>query len=422
MTLPTKWSPLLQGDARSAALHAIDTIAAELSTPERLGALSPTLSGGQAGAALLFAYLGRSGAPGSHADLAERLLGAATEAVGSTGMLPDLYSGFTGITWAVEHLQGTLDPEEDALVGIDEALEGLLRTSPWQYHYDLVSGLVGFGVYLLERLPREGARRGLELLVARLAELAEPAGGGLRWWTPAPLVMGEMRGRFAQGACNMGVAHGMPGVLAILAGAEAAGISPEQARVLLRGGWDWLLSQRLPDTASSRFPTWLSADDVVHARQPAWCYGDPGLSLTLLTVARTAKDAAWEEEALTFCRETARRWSDVAKARDAGLCHGAAGLGHLYNRLFHETGEGLFADAAHAWFSHALSLRRPGQGVAGFSAFEFGPDGSERWVETPGLLTGAAGIGLALLAATSDVEPAWDRMLLMSLRPSPSTP
>jgi hypothetical protein len=31
------------------------------------------------------------------------------------------------------------------------------------------------------------------------------------------------------------------------------------------------------------------------------------------------------------------------------------------------------------------------------------------------LLTGAAGIGLALLAATTTVEPTWDRILLLDL-------
>ena len=35
----------------------------------------------------------------------------------------------------------------------------------------------------------------------------------------------------------------------------------------------------------------------------------------------------------------------------------------------------------------------------------------------PGFLTGAAGIALALLAAVSDVEPAWDRVLLVSIPP-----
>jgi lantibiotic biosynthesis protein len=34
------------------------------------------------------------------------------------------------------------------------------------------------------------------------------------------------------------------------------------------------------------------------------------------------------------------------------------------------------------------------------------------WTGDPGFLTGAAGIGLALLAAVSPVEPEWDRLLL----------
>jgi hypothetical protein len=36
------------------------------------------------------------------------------------------------------------------------------------------------------------------------------------------------------------------------------------------------------------------------------------------------------------------------------------------------------------------------------------------------LLTGAAGIALALLAAVTPVEPAWDKVLLVSVPPSPT--
>ncbi|MFM7431585.1 MAG: hypothetical protein ACKO1F_17035, partial [Flammeovirgaceae bacterium] len=36
------------------------------------------------------------------------------------------------------------------------------------------------------------------------------------------------------------------------------------------------------------------------------------------------------------------------------------------------------------------------------------------WVEFDGLLEGSAGIGLALLSAISDIEPKWDRCLLLS--------
>ena len=59
------------------------------------------------------------------------------------------------------------------------------------------------------------------------------------------------------------------------------------------------------------------------------------------------------------------------------------------------------------WFRRTLAFRRPGRGIAGFTAH----DGADR-----SLLTGAAGIGLALLAASTAVEPAWDRILLLDLR------
>jgi hypothetical protein len=62
----------------------------------------------------------------------------------------------------------------------------------------------------------------------------------------------------------------------------------------------------------------------------------------------------------------------------------------------------------------ALDLREPGRGVAGFVTW--GPDatGAMGWRDDPSLLTGAAGVALALLAATTSLEPAWDRFLLLS--------
>ena len=39
------------------------------------------------------------------------------------------------------------------------------------------------------------------------------------------------------------------------------------------------------------------------------------------------------------------------------------------------------------------------------------------WRPDPGFLTGSAGVGLVLLAATTPVEPEWDRVLLTDVRP-----
>jgi hypothetical protein len=55
--------------------------------------------------------------------------------------------------------------------------------------------------------------------------------------------------------------------------------------------------------------------------------------------------------------------------------------------------------------------------VAGFLAWAKTDASPGSWQAAPGFLTGAAGVALALLAATSAVEPAWDRALLASCAP-----
>ena len=111
----------------------------------------------------------------------------------------------------------------------------------------------------------------------------------------------------------------------------------------------------------------------------------------------------------------AERTPETAGVLDASLCHGAIGVGHIFNRLAQTTGETRLAEAARFWLLRGLAMRRPAGRLGGFHAVMMGEDGQPaRRVVFRGLLMGAAGIGLALLAATSDAEPSWDRILLLS--------
>ncbi len=131
-------------------------------------------------------------------------------------------------------------------------------------------------------------------------------------------------------------------------------------------------------------------------------------------------EPAWEREALDIGLHSAARPESTALIRDAGLCHGAAGLGHLFNRLYQSTGEERFAGAARFWFERTLRFQQRGEGVAGFQAWEVNPETKvPGWRPEAGFLEGATGIGLALLGAISGVEPAWDRVLLLSVRKPP---
>ena len=125
-------------------------------------------------------------------------------------------------------------------------------------------------------------------------------------------------------------------------------------------------------------------------------------------------------EAASTCPREMRRSSgpaDFSAPSCWRLCHGAAGLGHLFNRMFQATGQQCLAEASRFWFERAIGMRRPGRGIGGYEAWAIRDDGEMTWQADQGLLVGAAGIALAMMAATSDVEPAWDRMLLVDVPP-----
>jgi hypothetical protein len=140
------------------------------------------------------------------------------------------------------------------------------------------------------------------------------------------------------------------------------------------------------------------------------------VAAALLAAARAVRERAWEKHAVRIGLRAAVRPPDECRVFDAGLCHGAAGLGHLYHRMYITTGEPGFRRAARAWLVRALDYRQTTNAIGGFASWTIDPDGRKYWVADPGLLTGTAGIALAFAAALDGRDPAWDRVLMLSLR------
>jgi hypothetical protein len=381
---------------------------------------NPTLAGGLAGLALFFAYLDAA-RPGSDAgERALDVLGRSIDGLSTWTVDPSLYSGFCGVGWVVAHLTRELfEGDEDQLGAIDEVVAGLLA-GPEPMPYELVRGVSGFGTYLVERLPDPGAAVRLGRVLDRLEATAEDAPDGRTWFTLPAWEQDRQRGVLPDGCYNLGVAHGVPGVLGLLASARREGFADPRLAPLADQIVRWLLAQRLPAGGNSVFPAYFGPGAPPQPARTAWCYGDLGIAAVLLSAARSFGRPDWEDEALALARLAATRSEEAAGALDACLCHGTAGNAHLLLRLHHATGDPILGDAALEWLGRTLEHRRPGEAVAGFPTWlpELAGDGGE-WYPDPGFLMGAAGVGLALLAAVSDVEPAWDRVMLISVPPGP---
>lgn len=418
------WRPPLEGPLRDQALDAIRDIAEALRDPAPpeapegggLPEAAPLKSGlctGRAGIAVFFAYVARAALMDEAEHLARHFLNEAETGLATQRMGLSLCEGFSGIAWAHAHIHRRLGWKEarGSLTEVDETLLALLPDWPWPTEFDLLYGLVGIGVYALERLPSRAAQTMARLVVERLAENAVRIDGLAGWATPP----GE-NAFLSDGELNLGLAHGSPGVIGFLGRAAAAGIAPRMTIPLLRQATRWLLARQLPRIDGSAYPQYCDRSGRPGpAARTAWCYGDPGVAAALLAAGCGADDVAWQDEAIRIARVAAGRPLRETRCVDAGLCHGSAGIGQIFNRLYQATGEALFREAAVEWFQRTLAFRQPDQGIAGFVAMEGPSPAGMRKVSDPGVLTGAAGIGLALLAASTPVEPAWDRMLLLDL-------
>lgn len=426
----TCWRPILSGTAAQQALQAVDAIAESITSITAVpGERDPSLGRGQAGLALLYAWLARTRRMAQADVLAWQCLDQAIEAVSAQAMNASLYGGFTGVAWAAELTGRLLDPDaEDRSEAVDEALLRLLsRADRWSAPYDLIVGLTGLGVYALQRYPRPVAIECLRRVVERLHGCARHDEHGLYWWTPPEEILDdeESRKQYPSGRADLGVAHGVAGPVALLGGICGAGVEQATARPLLEGAVSWLLAQSLPTEAGPTFPVWVAPAIQPWPARCAWCYGDPGIAAALLLAARGVGDAGWEQTAVALaCRAAERPASDTGVV-DANFCHGAAGLAHLYNRMYQATGEPTLGRAARYWLERTLGFYRRARDAGGtWVQGNWDPGQRERWTWNGiGLVEGAAGVALVLLAAATSVEPTWDRMFLVSApKPDPGRP
>jgi class I lanthipeptide synthase len=179
----------------------------------------------------------------------------------------------------------------------------------------------------------------------------------------------------------------------------------------------------VPTEAGPTFPIWVAPGVQPWPARCAWCYGDPGIAAALLMAARGVGAGGWEQAAVALACRAAERPPERTGVVDASFCHGTAGLAHIYNRIYQATGEPKLGRAAMYWLERTLDFYRLARGNGG-SWVQASKDRAEAGPWTGiGLLEGAAGVALVLLAATTSVEPAWDRMFLVSApRPGPGTP
>lgn len=374
--MPRAWSVLFEGAVRERARACVADIARAIADPARHREASLH---GLAGAALCLGQLAVD--DGALIDPAAALLG---EAIERAAALPVQLDGSLGVAWVIEHLQRTLRwSEDDPNTALDDVVLDYVAQPAWRQPWGWWAGLAGIAGFLRERLP--ASRASLERIVVHWLDGAHTTTGlGATWWTARGHIAPALG--HAWGHYDLGMAAGVPGVLAVLARLHAADIARAEVRGLLRRGFDWLWSKRTP----RGLPRYLGPGVGDELAAAVWD-GSLGAGAALLRAADALGDPDRAAGVEAWLADLVR--DGIELTDDVGLVTGAAGAAQICARLFQRTGQPVFAERARACYLHALE-RASLDGDAG-------------------LCTGLAGVALALDAASSPREPTWDRVLLL---------
>ncbi|MGW0557306.1 lanthionine synthetase C family protein [Streptomyces sp. NPDC002926] len=283
--------------------------------------------------------------------------------------------------------------------------------------FDTIRGLAGYGAYVLRyELTGADVHAVLDYCV-RLAEPITHEGEVMPgWWTQTG-PSGRPDNRFPGGHANSGMAHGIGGVLALLALAARRGITVGGHREALRTILAWLDCWQEETGHGHAWPYWVTRDELrigrlapSAPRRPSWCYGTVGLARAQQLAALALGDTDRQVEAENALVAALTDPAQLKVTTDNGLCHGYTGLAHVAART---------ADHAHP--STAGQLRAA---ITALLAVVCPPgtdpaDAAMAVVRDeeagPGFLNGAAGIALALLSPATAKPPrsAWDACLLI---------
>lgn len=412
---------------RPETLHAAVAAAATQSTfPRSVQWDGRSVAQGSAGIAVLCAALDAA-FPGEgwdrhgHAHLAAALdAAAAPRAAGS------LFAGAAGLALTADLLAAGRGRYRRLLADLDAAVAADARRVASGLRdaagvpvaaVDAISGLAGTLAYLLRRHGSSTAvdaalGEGLAVLATLLADTATPPA----WHTPVAWIRDEERPHYPHGNLNCGLAHGLPGPLAVLALALRDGHRVAGGADAVATAAGWLGAHRADDEWGPNWPNAIPLDahggagaPPEHPARAGWCYGAPGVARALWLAGEALEDRSLRGLALASVRAVVARPPERRWLSSPTFCHGAAGLLQILLRFARDTGAADLTAAAADVCREVLAAHDPAS-LLGYRNVE--PGGV--LVDHPGLLDGAPGVALALLSAGTSAEPVWDRLFLLS--------
>lgn len=363
---------------------------------------NPGLHGGAAGLALFLAYYAKFTDEQKYLDRAVEAIQFSMESFIQEDPVFTLAGGWAGMGWTLAHFQ-----REDFLeVDINELfedihpfLEKVLRQNIDAGIYDFLHGGIGIAHYYLENETAPNRDNLLNYTAQKLQQLTYRNNE----FHPLQEQVFHKRPAFT---FNLGIAHGIPGILSFLALLKQHGFYAAHTNECLKAGADWMFQQKLGEKVGSIFPKKMIAGEPQGFPSfLGWCYGDLSIGSALLQVGNFLSDTDIIDQTLVVTQLAAFRSVPLAKVDNPYFCHGSAGVAFIFKQLAKKTGNDIYKNAADFWLKETIQYFEKEEFLA---FFDRKLENLER-----SLLAGISGIGLVLMAFQQEGQEEWKRAFLL---------
>ncbi|CCF16796.1 lanthionine synthetase C-like family protein [Brevibacillus laterosporus GI-9] len=449
------WSGVKSEELRSKAFSVVRKIAESIRDPKRvkeivlhkdnvssIGGIHPwgasTLSHGYPGTILMFAELDRHFPEEGWNIVAHEHLLALQETIRGGGVSgTSMFGGIAGICFATmvasrnrENYQNFLRQLDHLLAKqtiqliSDERVNYKKRGGSNPHIYDVIQGVSGIGRYLLASKQINELYTTLEGVLRYLVDLSQSIelsdGNKIPGWYLNKEMQFLERDKklYPKGNFNVGLAHGIPGPLALLSLAIQEGIEVTGQRDAILVIAEWLRRWQEYDEYGIIWRDRVGLEEELGQisqpliRRDAWCYGTPGVARSLYLAGEAMQDSS-------YCNLAIQSYEDVFKRPESDwnlyadmFCHGKAGLLQMTMRMAMVAEDDRFQPHIEYLTDKLIGEFNPSLPF-GYQDIEPVGDKIIR-LNKAGLLEGVAGIGLTLLSASSKQEPIWDQPFLLA--------
>ncbi|WP_028558716.1 lanthionine synthetase C family protein [Paenibacillus pinihumi] len=285
--------------------------------------------------------------------------------------------------------------------------------------YDPISGITGITAYTLlfhqDPAMYEASRKIIQCLlyVCRDKQLNSEAIPG--WYISSEKQFSPRDAqRWPEGCFNIGLSHGVPSLLITLCQAHSVGINEPGQNECIRKLAQFLVEHRIESEDEIFWGSHISLQEYNSGNltgrytRDAWCYGSPGVAYSLLIAGKLMEEEHYILLATRAMKQAARRQKEIYCPT---FCHGLSGLAYIVHRFYEETDDEEFLQLSFLLGEQVISMYREDTPF-GFETLERNQEDMKQY-HNVGLIDGAAGAVLALLAIYKGKKTPWDAAFLL---------